>query len=348
MPNALIMAGGTGGHVYPALAIANALREQGWGVSWVGTRDKIEARVVPANDIDIDFIDVSGVRGKGAKGLLTAPFKMAKALWQAKQVVNSRKPDLVVGFGGFVSAPGGVAAKVAGIPLVIQEQNAVAGSANKMLSKLASKVATGFSNVLPDAQHTGNPVRQEIAALAHEPRDSEQLNVLVVGGSLGAQIFNQQMPKIASQLGCNVWHQTGELQHAKTVQAYQDAGDDNTKVTAFIEDIDQAYEWADIVLCRAGALTVSEVAIAGLPAIFVPLPHAIDDHQTANARWLSDRDAAVLLPQKEITELTLVKAIESLKPVAVRQKMYQQLQQLAKPNAVNDIVAICNGEVAHG
>jgi len=346
-PKVLIMAGGTGGHVYPALATALELRKRGWDVSWVGTQDKIESRVVPENNIDIDYLGIQGVRGKGIAGLVKAPFLILKSIASMISIIKKRRPDLVVGFGGFVSGPGGVASKLMSVPLVIQEQNAIAGTTNKLLSKIASKIATGFDGVFSDGVHLGNPVRSDIMQSAATVLDKPDINLLVMGGSLGAQVFNEWMPKVASELGCNIRHQTGEKQYQQTVAAYGSTRS-SVQVVPFISDMNDAYSWADIILCRAGALTVSEIAVAGVPAIFVPLPHAIDDHQTANAQWLVSQDAAEMLRQSEITERTLVEKIESLKSLERRRSMSDALKRVAKPYATEALADLCDQVVNHG
>jgi len=346
-PRVLIMAGGTGGHVYPALATALELRDRGWQLSWVGTRNKIEAKVAPNNNIDIDFLDIEGVRGKGLAGLFKAPFLILKSIVSMISIIKQRKPSLVIGFGGFVSGPGGVAAKLMSVPLIIQEQNAVAGTTNKLLAKIASKVATGFDDVFEGAEHIGNPVRKDIVQAVRDVDDRARPNLLVMGGSLGAQVFNQWLPQVAGQLDCDIRHQTGALQYEKTVAAYGDNVAE-VEVVEFIDDMNAAYRWADIILCRAGALTVSEIAVAGIPSILVPLPHAIDDHQTANAQWLANHEAAKILRQSDINESSLVEAIESLKPLERRRAMSDALKRVAKPYATEALADLCDQVVNHG
>ncbi len=301
----LIMAGGTGGHVYPALGFAELARKRGYQVSWLGTKQGLEARVVPENRIQLHCIEISGVRGKGIKSLVTAPLKIARAIRQARKIIKKSRPDLVIGFGGYSTGPGGVAARLAGIPLVIHEQNAIAGTTNRLLSRIASRVLCGFEQSLPNALTVGNPVREDIINLSVKPAVNDanwRPRLLVLGGSLGARFLNDTVPQALKNMPADqrplVRHQAGPklLDEAKT--SYSDAGVE-AEITAYIDDMAEAYQWADLVVCRAGAMTVSEVAIAGLPAIFVPFPYAIDDHQTANASWLVSIDAALLYQQSE-------------------------------------------------
>ncbi|MBT1446505.1 undecaprenyldiphospho-muramoylpentapeptide beta-N-acetylglucosaminyltransferase [Shewanella sp. JM162201] len=301
----LVMAGGTGGHVFPALAVARKLAAEGWQVRWLGTADRMEARLVPQHGFDIDFIDIQGVRGNGLLRKLAAPVKILRSVLQARGVIQSFKPDVVLGMGGFASGPGGVAARLCGIPLVLHEQNAIAGMTNKILSRIASRVLCAFEGAFGTAGETvGNPIREELVALGGAERETrtEALKVLVVGGSLGAKVFNDLMPKVTSQLAKEqpvvVWHQTGRGNLDAVQQAYQELGQDGAvQVAEFIDDMEAAYRWADVVLCRSGALTVSELAAVGLPSILVPYPLAVDDHQTMNAKVLVDAGAAFLVPQ---------------------------------------------------
>lgn len=339
----LVMAGGTGGHVFPALAVARNLAQQGWHVQWLGTADRMEARLVPQYGFDIAFIDIKGVRGNGVLRKLAAPFKLLRAVWQARRVIRRFKPDVVMGMGGYASAPGGVAAKLAGIPLVLHEQNAIPGMTNKLLSKLASRTLCAFDNTFSevDAEVVGNPIRQELIALGQEPRSSsasEALKVLVVGGSLGARVFNEVMPetvaKVSQQCSVTVWHQAGKGNQAALKQAYQQVGqEDRVNVADFIDDMEAAYRWADVVVCRAGALTVSELATVGLPAILVPLPHAVDDHQTRNANVLVNANAGRLLPQAQMTVDSLAQELLAL---ASDRTLLMQMGQNARNVAITD------------
>ena len=309
----MVMAGGTGGHVFPGIAVANALREAGHEVCWLGTRAGIEARLVPQADLPLHFIDMAGVRGKGFVGLLKAPWLILRAIKQAISIVRREKPHCVLGMGGFVAGPGAVAAKLLGIPLVIHEQNAIAGTTNRILSGVANRVLEAFAGTFKDnkkAQTVGNPVRKNLPQ--QKTAAGEQLNVLVVGGSLGAKAINDLLPKVLKQIdGVAVWHQTGKSQQQEITGAY--ASMKNARVDAFIDDMAAAYAWADLVVCRAGAMTVSEIAAVGLPAIFVPFPYAIDDHQTANANTLVKVNAAMMIQQRDLSEQGLVELLNDLK-----------------------------------
>lgn len=302
----MVMAGGTGGHVFPGLAVAHYLMAQGWRVRWLGTADRMEADLVPQHGIDIDFIRISGLRGKGIKALISAPVKIFNAWRQARAIMKRFRPHVVLGMGGYVSGPGGLAAWSLGIPLVVHEQNGVAGLTNKLLSRIAKKVMQAFPGAFPRAQVVGNPVRAEVLAL---PLPAERLagregaiRVLVIGGSQGARVLNQTMPQVAAKLGdaITLWHQSGKAAQHSLEQAYATAGQARHKVTAFIDDIAAAYGWADVVICRAGALTVSEIAAAGLPALFIPFPHK-DRQQYWNARPLEQAGAAKILQQSQLS-----------------------------------------------
>lgn len=301
----LIMAGGTGGHVYPALGFAELARQRGYGISWLGTAKGLEARVVPENHIPLYCIEISGVRGKGLKSLVSAPLKIARAINQARKILKKSRPDLVIGFGGYSAGPGGVAARLAGIPLVIHEQNAIAGTTNRLLCRIASRVLCGFEQSLPNALTVGNPVREEIVNLPEKAAVNDSAwrpRLLVLGGSLGARFLNESVPQVLKNIPAEqrpvIRHQAGPKLLDEARNSYAQAGVD-AEISAYIEDMAEAYQWADLVVCRSGAMTVSEVAIAGLPALFVPFPYAIDDHQTANANWLVSVDAAVLYQQGE-------------------------------------------------
>jgi UDP-N-acetylglucosamine--N-acetylmuramyl-(pentapeptide) pyrophosphoryl-undecaprenol N-acetylglucosamine transferase len=305
---ALIMAGGTGGHIMPGLAVADVLRERGWRVLWLGNPDKMEGKLVPPRGIEMAALRFQGVRGKGAAALLQLPFRLAGALRQAWRHLSRVRPDVVLGMGGYVAFPGGVAAALRGVPLVVHEQNAVAGTANRTLARLARRVLTGFPDVLPRGEAIGNPVRREVCAV---PAPAQRfagragpLRVLVVGGSLGAQALNTVVPQalalLAAEVRPSVTHQAGE-QHIQALRdAYAGAGV-QADCQAFIVDMAQALAGADVVICRSGAMTVAEVAAAGAAALFVPFPHAIDDHQAANARYLSDVGAGWLQRQSDLT-----------------------------------------------
>lgn len=319
-PTVLVMAGGTGGHIFPALAVAEALRARGWRPVWLGAQGKMEADLVPKYDIHLELLPVSGVRGKGFARFLKLPFEQLKALRLALAVLRRHRPDAVIGFGGFTGFPGGVAAFLTGRPLLIHEQNSVAGLTNRVLAKLARRILVAFPGVFPGrGELVGNPIRAAIGAVATPARRfagrGGPLRLLVVGGSLGAAALNETVPKALALLPeasrPRVRHQAGASQIDKLRGHYRDAGVDGDCV-AFIEDMASAYAEADLVICRAGALTVSELAAAGAASILVPLPHAVDDHQTGNARYLADAGAAVLLPQSQMTPQKLAELLAGL------------------------------------
>jgi UDP-N-acetylglucosamine--N-acetylmuramyl-(pentapeptide) pyrophosphoryl-undecaprenol N-acetylglucosamine transferase len=345
----LVMAGGTGGHVFPALACARLLRDQGYEVHWLGTRRGIETELVPAAGFPIHYIDVQGVRGKSLIELLKAPLGISRALVQARRIVAELNPIFVLGAGGYVTGPGGLAAWLKRIPLIIHEQNAVVGTANRLLARIAERRCEGFpGSFVDDARRrtTGNPVREEIFTVPDVSFDgSRRAHVLVLGGSLGALPLNKLLPEalvlMDDAVRPEVWHQCGK-QHVKlTEQGYHDARVP-ALVEPFIGDMKAAYGWADLIVCRAGALTVCELAAAGRPSLLVPLPHAIDDHQTANARFLSERGAAELLPQKELTAKALAERLTTLfsNPESLL-RMAAQARSQALPNATTDVIRAC-------
>lgn len=354
----LITAGGTGGHVFPALAVAKAFQEQGAEVRWVGTRQGIESRVVPANDIAIDYLDVAGVRGQGLKRLLLAPLKIARGVLQVMSLIRTFQPDAVLGMGGFVTGPTGVAAWLSGRPLFIHEQNAIAGFTNRMLSTLARRVFQAFPTAFPASAKvatTGNPVRQEIVQLpAPEQRYGDRagpLRILVLGGSQGAVSLNQTVPQAFAQLQGKldfvVRHQAGPKNIDAARALYHQAGVD-ADVVPFIEDMAAAYGWADLVICRSGALTVSELAAAGVASLLIPYPHAVDDHQTRNGEYLSQQGAAVLVQQQHTTPATLATLIlNSFSDRAQLQIMATRARELAMQDATGKVVRACQ-EVVGG
>lgn len=305
----VIMAGGTGGHVFPGLAVAHRLQLEGWQVHWLGTPDRMEADLVPAHGFPIEFINIRGLRNHGLVRKLLAPFQIMKAVFQALVILMRLKPDVVLGMGGYAAGPGGVAAKLLGIPLILHEQNAAAGLTNRLLSKIATRILMGFDGAFPLTERSrvvGNPVRDEFLQLAQQPTKCYQagrpLKILIVGGSLGAKALNQVVPNALAKLNqIEIRHQSGKGNALQVNELYQSLGVTTVTVSEFITDMAEAYAWADLLICRAGALTVAEVAAVGLPAIFIPLPHAVDDHQTRNAESLTTRGAAVLMPQKEMT-----------------------------------------------
>lgn len=347
----LIMAGGTGGHVFPALATADALRAQGVEVEWLGTAAGIEAEVVPKAGIKLHCIDVRGVRGKGRLSQLLAPFGLVPALWQAFKVLRSVKPDSVLGMGGFASGPGGLIAWLSRTPLVIHEQNAVAGTTNRILAGFAGRVLQAFPNAFKGADKgavVGNPVRGPILRLPPpETRfDGREgpLRLLVVGGSLGAKAINELIPQALSQLPeperPQVWHQSGKRNIDEVLKDYAARGVE-ARVVPFIEHMDEAYGWADLVICRAGALTVSELAIAGVPSVLVPLPHAIDDHQSANAGFLSDAGAGVRIAQRELDAGKLLVLLKDLNDREKLLNMAKAARALARPEASEQVARVC-------
>lgn len=353
--NVLIMAGGTGGHVFPALACAREFQARGYAVHWLGTPRGIENELVPAAGLPLHLIQVSGLRGKGLASLLKAPLQLVRSLFQARRIIRELRPVCVLGLGGYVTGPGGLAAKLAGVPLVIHEQNAVAGTANRSLVPLASRVCEAFPDTFSSSakrRTTGNPVREEL--FLETPRDSlahRRPRLLVLGGSLGAEPLNKLLPaalaQVPAELRPEVFHQAGK-QHAEiTEQRYAEAGVE-AEVAPFIKDMARAYAWADLVICRAGALTVCELAAAGLPSFLVPLPHAIDDHQTRNAEFLVRSGAGRLLPQKSTGAAELAAQLSEvlMHPETLR-SMADQARSLAKPEATRTVVDACL-EVARG
>lgn len=339
----MIMAGGTGGHVFPALAIAEALRARNIAVHWLGTEKGLEARVVSQANFAIHYIKISGLRGKGRLQLLLAPFKIIQATWQAIKVLRQVRPTVVIGLGGFVTGPGGIAAWLLRIPLLIHEQNAVAGLTNRWLARIATQVLEAFPQTFAahyHAHHTGNPLRANIMAVHRDQRPKDKLHILVFGGSLGAKALNEVVPAALLQLKNKiaVKHQVGELHIDAMQQAYANANFE-TQVIAFIEDMAAAYQWADLVICRAGALTVSELAQVGIASILIPYPHAVDDHQTHNARFLSEQNAAILVPQATLTVEKLTNMINELQPTQLA-TMALAAKNTAKPLALQQILEL--------
>lgn len=350
----LIMAAGTGGHIYPALSIARNLHARGYRTEWLGTTHGLEVEVLRDSDIPLHFIDVRGLRGKGLKSALQAPFMIASSVWQSLRVLRQVKPCCVLGMGGYVTGPGGVAARLTGRQLLIHEQNAIAGFSNKLLARIANRVMEAFPGTFSANAKvicTGNPVRAEIVALTastEKSRDaSVPLRVLIVGGSLGAVAINRLIPAAVQLLSPgsrpHIWHQTGRNNLEETRRHYTDGNlviNDACRVDAYIHDMAAAYAWADLVICRAGALTVSEIAAAGLPSMLIPFPHAVDDHQTSNAHWLSDAGAALLLPQGTLTaELLAAQLNTFMNDRNLLRSMAGAARALARPEAC-DLVAL--------
>ncbi|MFV2055601.1 MAG: undecaprenyldiphospho-muramoylpentapeptide beta-N-acetylglucosaminyltransferase [Thiohalomonadales bacterium] len=343
----MVMAGGTGGHVFPALAVARELQSHGAEIMWLGTRRGLESEVIPAAGIPITFVNIAGLRGNGLLGWLFAPYRIAGALIQVIAGVRKFGPHVVLGLGGFVTGPGGIAAWLLRIPLVIHEQNAIAGLTNRLLAPFSKLVLLGFPNTFKSSKaiHTGNPVRADILALAgNGPKsNSDRVHLLIVGGSLGAKALNETVPnalhEMKNEQTFEVWHQTGKKLCTETQALYAKLKMDG-RVEAFIEDMSTAYAWADLVVCRAGALTVAELAASGVAAILVPYPHAVDDHQTANARYLSENGAAILLQQSNLTPDILVKHLREIQGSAL-EKMRLAAQNLALPNATRVVAKYC-------
>lgn len=345
----MILAGGTGGHVYPALAVAEDLRKNGHEVTWMGTAKGLEARVVPAAGIPMEWLSVAGLRGKGWRGKLTAPLMLFRALWQSQSILRRVKPDVVLGMGGFVSGPGGLMASLMGIPLVLHEQNRVPGTTNKLLAKRANVLLEAMPESFPavaGAQCVGNPLRSEIAVLpvkAETWQPTRPLNILIVGGSLGAKALNEIVPAALAKaaFSLNIRHQTGSAMRDETEARYVSEGL-KAEVTAFVENMAEAYQWADLAICRSGAMTVSELAAAGLPAILVPYPHAIDDHQTQNGQYLAEIGAAILIPQAELTPDSLAHCLHNILSSADSlRSMAQHARKKACPDATRTVSGIC-------
>ena len=349
----MMMAAGTGGHVFPALAVAKELQQQGIQVSWLATPTGMENRLLKNHNIPIYQIDIQGVRGNGAVRKLLAPFKILKATLSAMRYMKQLKVDAVAGFGGYVAGPGGLAARALGIPVLIHEQNAIAGFTNTQLSRIAKTVCQAFPNTFPASAKivtTGNPVRKEITEILspswrYQEREKAglALRILIVGGSLGAQALNERVPEALKQLNVplNVYHQCGQ-NHADATQArYVDKPASlNVEVQPFIEDMAQAYSDADLIICRAGALTVTEIATAGVAAVFVPLPSAVDDHQTANAKFLANSGAAKICPQSTLTPDSLKELLAPLMNRQLLSAMAVKARQQAQPDATQHVVRL--------
>lgn len=345
----LIMAGGTGGHIYPGLAVAHALRERGVSVRWLGAADGMEGQKVPPHGIPMDEIHIKGLRGKGLKGWLSLPFRLLRAIRESAVAMREHPPGCAVSFGGYVAGPGGLAARLRGVPLLVHEQNRIPGMTNKALSQLAQTVMQAFDGAFAKAITCGNPVRAEVAALP-EPSlrwadRTGRPRLLVTGGSQGARALNELLPEAISRLPEAVrpliQHQAGESGEDATAAAYHELGVE-ANVSAFIDDMAAAYAWADLVVCRAGALTVSELAAAGLGSILVPFPQAVDDHQTANARVLVHAGAAKMAPQSTLTAENLAGLLEPLfSDRDETLKMAEAARTVAVPDAAGTVADAC-------
>lgn len=351
------MAGGTGGHVYPALAVAEYLRQHNITVTWLGTANGIESRIVPDHGYRLIVIGVSGLRGKGIWKLVTAPIMIVTALFRTLLVLRQIKPDAVLGMGGFVSGPGGIAAWLSGVPLYIHEQNSIAGLTNRLLAPFAKIIMEGFPQTFKpgaNVRSTGNPVRADLIGVTDpeqrlRQRDDGCLHLLVIGGSQGARVFNEILPatlkQLAGKIRIDVWHQTGERHYSAAAENYAPLKKlYQVRIEPYINDMAEAYGWADIVLCRAGALTLAEICAVGIASILVPYPYAVDDHQTANARYLSEQGCAVLLPESELKESRLTEILCEF--TDTREKLVQMAKsarQLARTDATIEVGEICLG-----
>ncbi|MGV7242506.1 undecaprenyldiphospho-muramoylpentapeptide beta-N-acetylglucosaminyltransferase [Caballeronia sordidicola] len=351
----MVMAGGTGGHVFPGLAVAHWMQARGWRVVWLGNAAGMEATLVPKHGIAMEYVRFGGVRGKGLKTKLMLPVNLLRACSQSLRALRSVKPDVVLGMGGYITFPAGLMSKLSGTPLVLHEQNSIAGLANKVLAHIAKRVLVAFPNALPNAEWTGNPIRAELAETlspkeryaARNVKPDARLNVLVVGGSLGAAALNETVPKALALLDPaarpHVVHQAG-AKHIEALKAnYAAAGltsDDDVQLVPFIDDMASAYAAADLVICRSGAMTVSEIAAVGVAALFVPFPFAVDDHQTTNAAFLANEGAAHLIQQRDLSAEKLAgwlrdQTRETLSQMAVKARA------LAKPDATERVGRVC-------
>jgi UDP-N-acetylglucosamine--N-acetylmuramyl-(pentapeptide) pyrophosphoryl-undecaprenol N-acetylglucosamine transferase len=341
----LIMAGGTGGHIFPGLAVAEQMRSAGWDVVWMGARGGMEERLVPRHGYRTAWIRAKAARGKGLVQKLLLPANLLYSFWESARHIRGVKPDVVLGLGGYVAFPGGMMASLFNRPLALHEQNAIAGLANRVLAQVSDKVMVAFPDALKGAEWTGNPVRSEIAGI--QPPDKRfqgrqgQLRILVVGGSLGAQALNEAMPRAVALLENKpgVVHQSGEKHLDALKKHYADAGVQG-ELVAFIDDMARRYAEADLVICRAGAVTVAELSAGGMASILVPFPHAVDDHQTANARFLADRGAAILIQQRDLSAQRLADLIRSLDRAKLLE-MAQKARLLGKPDAARVVAQRC-------
>jgi len=346
-PSILVMAGGTGGHIFPGLAVAEYLHHCGWKVSWLGNQNGMEYRLVKASDFPFEAVTFGGLRGKGLKAKIMLPFNLLRAGIQSWRIISRLKPNVVLGMGGYITFPGGLVAKLLKRPLVLHESNSIAGSANRALAKIAMRTLTGFPNAMDHAEWVGNPIRAdfdrvESPAVRYEQRCGN-LSILVVGGSLGAAVLNETIPAAIALMEKSarptVIHQAGDKHLAQLQHRYATLGVD-ADIRPFIEDMSAAYAQADLVICRSGAMTVSEITACGVAACLVPLPHAIDDHQTANARFLSDVAAAILLPQKDLNAQDLAAMIQHLNRDDLK-KIALRAHALAKPHATQKVAEVC-------
>jgi UDP-N-acetylglucosamine--N-acetylmuramyl-(pentapeptide) pyrophosphoryl-undecaprenol N-acetylglucosamine transferase len=341
----VIMAGGTGGHIFPGLAVAQEMRSAGWEVVWMGVRGGMEERLVPPRGYETAWIRARAARGKGLLQKALLPANLLLSFWESARHLRRIRPDVVLGLGGYVAFPGGMMASLLNRPLALHEQNAVAGLANRVLSTVSDKVMVAFPGSLKKAEWTGNPVRTDIAAMAPpEARFAGRtgpLRILVVGGSLGAQALNETMPRAVALLADkpHIVHQSGE-KHLDTLRKHYAEAGVQGELVAFIDDMAKRYAQADLVICRAGAVTIAELSAGGMASILVPFPHAVDDHQTANARFLADAGAALLLPQKDLTAQGLAALVRSLDRVRLLD-MAKKARALGKPDAARIVAKRC-------
>jgi UDP-N-acetylglucosamine--N-acetylmuramyl-(pentapeptide) pyrophosphoryl-undecaprenol N-acetylglucosamine transferase len=347
----MVMAGGTGGHVFPGLAVAHRMRAWGWRVVWLGNPGGMEASLVPKHGIPMEYVRFGGVRGKGLKTFIALPLNLLRACVESRRALRRVQPDVVLGMGGYITFPAGVMTALARRPLVLHEQNSVAGLANKVLARLARRVLVAFPGALPNAEWTGNPLRD---ALTHagEPKSryeqrSGRLNLLVVGGSLGAAALNEVVPRalarLAPEVRPRVVHQAGAKHMDALADNYQAAGlapGDDVRLVPFIDDMAAAYAQADLVICRSGAMTVAEIAAVGVAALFVPFPYAVDDHQTTNAEFLSNEGAAVLVQQRDLSPELLADWLRGQTRETLAE-MAQRARALAKPEATDRVAQVC-------
>ena len=346
-PSILVMAGGTGGHIFPGLAVAEYLRICGWKVSWLGNPSGMEYRLVKSCDFPFEAVEFGGLRGKGIKAKLMLPINLVRACHQSWKIMRRLKPNVILGMGGYITFPGGLISKLLKRPLVLHEANSIAGSANRALAKIAMKTLTGFPNTMENAEWVGNPIRQEFDHIAAPTLRYEQrqgpLSLLVVGGSLGAAALNENIPAALALIPLEqrptVIHQAGDKHVLDLQRRYADFGV-KADIRPFIEDMPIAYAQADLVICRSGAMTVSELAACGVASCLIPFPHAIDDHQTANARFLSDANAAVLLPQQNLNPQDLALMIQNLNRSDLKE-MAVRAHALSKPHATQRVAEVC-------
>lgn len=346
-PSILVMAGGTGGHIFPGLAVAEYLRICGWNVSWLGNQSGMEYRLVKSCNFPFEAVEFGGLRGKGIKAKLMLPINLARACHQSWKIMRRLKPNVVLGMGGYITFPGGLISKLLKRPLVLHEANSVAGSANRALAKIAMRTLTGFPNAMENAEWVGNPIRQEFDHISAPAERYEQrqgpLSLLVVGGSLGAAALNENIPAALALIPLEqrptVIHQAGDKHLLDLQKRYADLGV-LADIRPFIEDMPTAYAQADLVICRSGAMTVSELAACGVASCLIPFPHAIDDHQTANAQFLSDADAAVFLPQKNLNPQDLALMIQNLTRTDLKE-MAVRAHALSKPHATQRVAEVC-------